>query len=186
MKQPSSRDYLFGNSVSYVVLSLALIVSALGAFGGAVPPIVPVILLVIAYFAHSAHERIRKYKAWKSEWDAMGGQPQPTPLRPSDRLSRGLKRNPALRYFVGFVCWAFLALISTASGGGLRALFWLGTIALIISGIVRYRRRSRDQQSKSTSAVLVAVCVPVPRRSAGATQAFAALPEYCEVTIGKQ
>lgn len=183
MKQPNSRDYLFGNSVSYVVLSLALIVSALGAFGGALSPIVPIILLAIGFFAHSAHERIRKYNAWKSEWDTMGGQPQPPQLRPSDRLSRGLKRNPALRYVLGFAAWALLALMSTASGGGLRALFWLGTIALIVSGIVRYRRRGRDQQPKSTGAVSVAVCVPLPRQSASATQAFAALPGYCSGLI---
>src|SRR5665213_2916087 len=98
MKKPSSTDYLFGNSFSYVVLGLAVIISFLAAFGGAMSPVVPIGLLAIGAYAHSAHERIRKYKAWKSEWDAMGGQPQPPPLRPSDRLSGSFKRNPALRY----------------------------------------------------------------------------------------
>jgi hypothetical protein len=183
MKQPSSADYLFGNSFSYVVLSLAVIVSFLGVFGGAVSPVVPIALLAIGYYAHSAHERIRKYKAWKSEWDAMGGQPQPPPLRPSDRLSRGLKRNPALRYFLGFVAWGLLALMSTAGGGGVRILFWLGTILLVINAIVRYRRRGREQ-AKPADAASVMVCVPLPRQSASAAQAFAGLPQYCLPLFG--
>ncbi len=175
MNRPSPVTYLFGNNVSFIGLSLALIVSGLAAFGGAAPPVLPLVLLAIGGYAHSAHQKVRKYNAWKSQWEEMdGGAPKPA-LRPSDRLIGSFRRNPALRYVVGLLCLVMLGFMAKAAGPGPLALYLLAVIVLTVSAIVRSRRR----RVQATTAASVSLCVPVPRQSVSAAQAYAALPGYC-------
>lgn len=79
MKRPSTWTYLAGNPVSFVGACLGF-AGALWHFlatgqGG----LLAFALLFAAGGAHTANARLRKYEAWRREWQAM--EPPPSPVR---------------------------------------------------------------------------------------------------------
>lgn len=182
MKRPGPLAYLFGNPVSFIGLSLAVVGSFIAAINGAVSYLVPIVLLAIGAYSRTASEKIAKYNAWKTEWDSMNGGPTPPVVSPKAAGGSGA------RYVLGAVAWIALALLAVSQAGNPDmqapvALFFLATALLVVVGLVRLMRR-RAARPSTAAAGPVAVCLAVPRQSASTAQAFAALPQYCLPLFG--
>jgi len=124
--------------------------------------------------ALKAGEAVRRYDAWKREWDAMNGAPSP--------------RKPVLR---GLLRWVFRALALVLWAYVARAsleasvdpdltipviLFWIGSAGMLALMGLRLVRRLRP--ARRAKPQFVTICA-TPRRSPSVAEAYAALPDYC-------
>jgi hypothetical protein len=176
VSRPSLLTYLFGNMLSVGALGLATIFLVYQAWTGGTSWFVPIVAIVVTAYAGGCNGRIEKYRLWKREWDAMGGE-TPAGLK--------LPRIPGLKYVVGFVLWAIFAAgipgLAKQPGMGIPvALFWLGSFLMFGTAIYRAVKSRRPQARTSAKHdAMVSVSLPVPRQSPELRTAHAALPEYC-------
>ena len=172
MKSPGAQTWLFGNVV--VMGGLCLFFFFVGfrwLVSGEDYSVATIISGITASASYKAHEKLRRYQLWKREWNGMGGKA----AWRGPSLGTVRKLAAVAAWFVG--AWGSVA-YATESGFAIPvALFWLGTLVMIVAGIVRlFRRGARPPRSRD---VAVTVCLAKPAQSPDVRQAYAAIPDYC-------
>jgi hypothetical protein len=131
--------------------------------------------LVLAACTAKASDQVNKYRAFKREWDGMGG----------GSVARQKLRVGGLRYIFGIAAWLFMAAlaIDVWNDPGLKwmaSMFWLATA--IILGTMSYRLLRSDGRSQSAKA-FVRVCLPIAKSSPAHHSAAQNLPSFCILLI---
>lgn len=168
MKPPTSFQWLIGNPVSSLALSVGVIYvlwqSATGHMGWPLG----FAAIAIGAYAAKASEAVNKYTAWRREWEGLNGS----------RRVLLLPRIPGLKYVFGIGAWLFLATlaIDARDDQGLTvpvALFWAGSLAAIVGSVWVWVRRGRISKGRTDD---VTVCVGRPLISSSIAFGVSALP----------
>lgn len=167
MRSPKPVEWLFGNPASALVLTILAAAGIIGWFMGQVPFLVAAAGLVAGSYAFRAANRVSAYTAWKREWDAMGGV-------------RRVSSTVPMRTVLGVAAWCGLAWLAVSSSSdpsmqSVVAIFWLGSVVLIIVAAVRWAMKKRPKPQPSSTTVTV--CVNGGGGSPSVASAIAALPE---------
>lgn len=178
MTKPGFLSYLIGNPVSALIITLGAMYLTYQAAMGAASWVVAIIAIIVALWAGKAYERVEKYRLWKLEWDAMGGQVR----------APGVPNIPGLRLGLGLVAWALGAfgVLSLAGQPGMEIpvfLFWLATGLMVVVAIYRLFKRSGKRKARD---VTVSWCLPAARNANEAQQAYGQLPDYCHALFRAQ
>lgn len=169
MKPPRAINWVIGNAVVVVIVGLIAMFAAYQwlALGGSPLPFVA--MAFVGGITANAYDRVRRYQVWKQEWDSMSGK---TPWR-GPSLSAVRKVAAVAGWGVG--AWGAITYASEPGYAIPVALFWLGTLVMIVAGIVRlFRRGARPSRD-----AVVTVCLGKPARSPDLKQAYASIPDYC-------
>jgi hypothetical protein len=178
VRQPNLPTRLFGNPASAIALLVAAGFCIYEWWSGQGSGGLALIAFLAAGYAMAASERLEKYKQWKREWEAMeGNRPAPTAARPLT----------ALRAVLALAVWCFFAFLALSQANQPDAqlgvgLFWLATAVIVVAGIASLFRKRRNTRTRVVTDIPVTLCVPIPRNSPSAAQAFAALPQYCRLS----
>lgn len=172
MRRPGPLTYLVGNEVSFLVLSGGLLLSGgqfLFADGSGT---LALLFLIAGSYAHTANAKLREYRAWRREWDAMAN------LSPAHLLVPILR----LAMMLAVAGWALLgmALADRSNGAGLSLYGVTTAIVLTAPLFGPARRRSRSPRRNSEN---VSVSLRAPVRSPSASRAVLSLPDYCRALI---
>ena len=177
MKRPGWFDYLVGNFVSVLALTVAAILLGIAAFASQVSWFAAIAGLVFMGWGWGANQRLTAYRNWKREWDTMNGVAEPV---------RSSKKWGPLRIAIVAVAWAVMAYVAIDQAQQPEmqipvGLFWLATALLAIRLLYLMVRRRR---SATTPDVLrrdmpVALCLAVPTSSPSVNEAMQGLPPHC-------
>lgn len=133
--------------------------------GGIWPLIVVMGGLLLAVM--KADERMKAYKAWKREWDAMNGQPT------------GLPRGMTTGIWLGIAGIVGCFALAGQPPETQNAVAVLGLLAAI-GALGVYWLKRRTPRSRPAKTFAVAVCVTRPVFAVPTLQeAYRALPEHC-------
>ena len=177
MSRPNFVTYLFGNGVSFFLISIALLAFGYQYFTTGQGGILALLCLVAGSYAYKANERIRAYNDWQREWNAMNGVPASSFVMPN--LS-------GFRVVLGVGIWIVMAFAALSSAGtpGLEIplfMFWLGTGLGVVVAVRRLLKGRAARPRKGDG--LVQISVNTPGASPSLNQAYSALPDYCQRII---
>jgi len=178
MNRPNFFTYLIGNGLSFVGLSIGLLVFGFQFLTTGQGGMLALIFLIAGSAAYKANERIRAYNDWQREWNAMDGK------APRQFALPGWGK---LRVVLGVIVWivfGFMALGATGTPG-LEiplAMFWAGTALGIAVAIFRLIKRGKSAPRRGAD--FVSHCLARPGQSASLNQAYQSLPDYCRRIIG--
>jgi len=191
MNPPTSLSrFLAARRVS-AALTIVCVLCVLGWFGGAVPWWLGLISLSFMGTVHKAQKQVRRYDAWRAEWDAMGSAPRAIAAKPAPRRPKGASR------WTGVIVAALALMVipmvmrapraDEAARNGLT-LLWLGMAGyLVIKLAMRFGRRrpsvkapAMPAQGKNTARADVVEWV-LPRASSCLSRAETVrrVPDYC-------
>ncbi len=178
MNRPSFFTYAIGNGLSFIAVSIGLLIFGIQFFTTGQGGVIALVFLVAGSASYKAHERIRAYNDWQREWAAMNGQ---TPRQFS------WPGGGTLRTTLGIIIWVVFGFMALGASGtpGLEiplAMFWLGTALGVGAAIWRLIRRGKPPPRKG--AEIVSHCLNRPGQSVSLNQAYDALPDYCRRIMG--
>jgi hypothetical protein len=179
MKRPSVGTYVIGNPASALALFGLTVWLAWRWYNGDMPGFIPVIVGFVTMSAFSAFNRLKDYRHWKHEWNAMSGNSSEVGL-----FTR-MRANHVARILVGGTLWcgfAYLAVYAANDPGAQvgAGLFWLGTLLIVAVWIFqRLRQVIRHRPRRENIQASVSQCLGVASQSPGLDSAFVSLPGYC-------
>lgn len=178
MNRPSFFTYAIGNALSFLAMSIGLVVFGIQFFTTGQGGVIALVFLIAGSASYKANERIRAYNDWQREWAAMNGE------TPRQFSLPGLGK---LRTVVGVIIWIVFAFMALGASGtpGLEiplAMFWTGTALGV--GVAIWRLFKRGKPAPRRGAEFVSHCLNRPGQSASLNQAYNALPDYCRRIMG--
>jgi hypothetical protein len=180
MNPPSATSYLIGNPLSAAAIFLGTLYAAyqFWMFPELMPWPVPLVGLMASSKAWHANRYLLAYKAWKREWDTMGGVAPPV-------LRRGVHNIRAV--IVGVCCAASYGYFEPQTSDEYAQACMLALSGMVVLfmlvEIIRKVKNRPKAQAKADPPVIASVCLPVPRSSALAARIPPALPDYCQALL---
>jgi hypothetical protein len=186
MNRPSLSARLAGSPQGALLLFIGYAVIIAGWYEGRVSWWMGVAAIAAAVRTLGAVKRVRAYKAWLAEWQAMSGNDAPPRTG----------KNP-LRGWMLVVIAMLIAVAAPLAGSRMSdavTVIWslacLYLVFALVRGILRRVRGRREVQAEvgqaKDEAAPVAMLLDLPSSSPSREEAERNLPEYCARLLHKQ
>lgn len=186
MSRPPLLVRMAGSPLPAFLLFMAYAAIVAGWYQGEAPWWLALAAVGASLRTLAAIGRLRRYKAWLAEWNAMGAAEQPRPKE---------KRSGQRRLFIAVAALLLLAIPAAfphlqgnaASGSALRLIWALACIYLAVPLLRSVKRRMAKRRKAEPEAVDAPVVEWTLGRASSSPSRFEAarkLPEYCTRLLG--
>jgi len=197
MNPPTSTTRFIGTPRNARVLSVGAALVVFAWLGGAVPWWLAITAACFIGTVRNAEREVRRYDAWWSEWQAMGGHVSPAAARPNRTSRLKLAFQAGACALVACVIWEMYPAGQEIPGG--LALLWFVIVgcffwktgqlikAALVASFARSARRSKaPPTAQKREDDVVAWVLPRASSSPSREDAMRNLPNYCARLVARE